>query len=87
MMIGEFIDFYPAYTVDAVLAMYAVTFYSMYSAMFRLKGKKNKEIAIRTAVSSNGGDEFKNYMESQSELEIGAKGLLKQARLLRRIKK
>ena len=87
MIIGEFINYYPAYTVESVLNMYAITFFSMLGAMYRLKGSNNHEIAYRTAVAMSGGDSLSSYMEQAKKQEKGLKGLLEEVRMVRKFKK
>lgn len=86
-MIGEFIHYYHAYTVESVLTMYAKTFFSMLSTMYRLKGQDNQQNAYRTAVAFAGGDTFSKYIEENTRQAKGTKGLLEEVRLVRSFRK
>ena len=87
MMIAEFIHFYPSYTVESVLAMYAVTFYALLAAMYRLKGASDMQAAYRTAVAFNGGDQFTEYIEASRKQAGGIKTILDQVKIVRGVKK
>lgn len=80
-------NYYPAYTLDKVLNMYAVSFYSLVSAMYRLKGKENYELAIISAVGNNGGDGLNSYLENSKKQSLGAEALLRETRVLKEIKR
>lgn len=86
-MIGEFIHYYPAYTVESVLGMYARTFFSMLEAMYRLKGQDNQQGAYRMAVAFSGGDGLSKYLEESKRQLKGTKGLLNEVRIVRGFKK
>ena len=86
-MIAEFIHFYPAYTLEAVLAMYAVSFYALLSSMYKIKGSENYERAVQTAVGTAGGESLNEYLKTAHKQADGAEGLLRQARVLKEIKR
>lgn len=86
-MIGEFIHYYPAYTVESVLNMYAVTFFAMLATMYRLKGMDNENNVYRMAVAFAGGDGLSKYIEDTKKQIKGAKGLLEEVRIVRSFKK
>lgn len=86
-MIGEFIHYYPAYTVESVLNMYAVTFFTMLATMYRLKGMDKQESAYNTAIAFSGGDGLAKYLEENAKQIKGAKGLLEEVRIARKYRK
>lgn len=86
-MIGEFIHYYPAYTVESTLNMYAKTFFSMLGAMYMLKGQDNQQVAYRTAVAFAGGNTLGKYLDESKRQSKGIKGTLEEVRLVRSFKK
>ena len=85
-MIADFMRFY-TYKLDEVLNMYAISFYSLVSSMHKLRGADNIEISYRTAASFAGGDDLSSYIREAKNQSEGAEKLLKQARILKKVKK
>lgn len=86
-MIGEFLHFYPAYTVESVLNMYAVTFFALLATLYRIKGINAQEQAYNAFVAHVGGDSLTSYIESTSKQAKGARGLLEEVQFVRSLKK
>jgi hypothetical protein len=86
MAIAEFMNYYPGYTLDKVLSMYAVSFYALLSSMYRLKGAEKLDSAVRTALATNGGEQLTDYIENARKQSDGSKALLRQAKVMKQIK-
>lgn len=75
---------YYNYRLDQALELFAVSFFSLLSSMYRLQGRYNQELAYRTAVAFAGGDSFTEYIKSMEKQAKGATGLLNEAKVLRK---
>ena len=85
-MVAEFMTYYH-YTLDQALAMYAVSFFALLSAMYRLRGVHGQELAYTTYVAHAGGDILESYMKNMEKQAKGARGLLDEVRIVRNMKK
>lgn len=85
-MVAEFMKFYH-YKLDEVLNMYAISFYALLASMYQVKAMDNKELAYATAVAHAGGDSFAEYIKAMDKQAKGAEGLLKEVRLVRKLRR
>jgi len=79
-MFAEFLHYYPGYTVQTVLKEYAVTFYALLSAMYRLKAVESIDNAQGHAAALSGGSGFDEYVKYKSDQAGGGHKLLEEVK-------
>lgn len=84
-MIAEFMQFY-TYSLEQVLAMYAVTFYALCAGMQQLKASQSYEQTVQARLATVGGDVLEEYLHGKLEQSEGQARLLRQSRLLKQVK-
>lgn len=66
--------------------MYAVSFFALLSAMYMLKGSSRFDRAVSSALAYSGGEEFSKYLKDAQKQAEGAEGILKEVRMIRKLK-
>lgn len=84
-MIASFMQFYH-YSLEAVLDMYAISFYALYATSQRLIAGENIESAYSTFAATSGGDVLSEYMQSNQSIQLGARALIDEANVLKKVK-
>ncbi len=85
-MIAEFLHFYPAYDLQKALQLYAVTFYSLYSNMYRIKGMDSMTQAQIALVGTSGGDSYSEFMQGARKQHRGIKLYIEEINTLRKVR-
>lgn len=84
-MIASFMRFYH-YSLEAVLDMYAVSFYALYATSQRITAGENMESAYSTYAATNGGDVLSEYMQGNRSVQRGARALIEESKVLKKVK-
>lgn len=85
MMIPEYMRFY-SNTTEQVLGLYAVTFFSLANAMYRLQARETMRgvLTVSTGMSGKDGSPVIDDLKKQ---EKGIHGILQEVRNLRGVKR
>lgn len=76
-MFAEFIHYYPGYTAQSVLREYAVTFYALLGAMYRIKAMDRIEDTYSRAASTSGAA-LDSYLQDQRRQAGGGHAILEE---------
>ena len=82
MMIPEFMHFYK-YTLAQVLDEYAVSFYALHAAMYRLKARHALN-TIGSYATAQGGDKSDEYLSELRKQERGLPGILNEVKIAKK---
>ena len=74
------------YTLAQTLDEYAVTFYTLLGAMYRLQARQALS-DIGNYASSQGGDSSQSYIEQLRKQERGIQGILKEVKIAKKARK
>lgn len=80
-MIAEFVHFYPGYTAESALNEYAVRFYALLNAMYRLKASERIEETYSRAASQS--PQLSEYVEGQRRLAGGGHAILEEVKIVK----
>lgn len=83
IMVAEFLHYYPGYTVQTALHEYAVTFYALLSAMYRLKAVSSIDNTQSHAAALSGGSGLEGYLKIKSDQAGGGHKLLEEVKNVR----
>lgn len=86
MMIAKFMHYYN-YTLEAVLDMYAITFYALYSTIGKIVAENNINDVYLHAVAASDGENVSNYIRLNEQIIEGVDYYTKQAQVLKEISK
>lgn len=77
-MFAEFVHYYPGYTVESALREYAVTFYALLGAMYRIKAMDRIDDTYGRIASRAGGAGLDDYLKEQRRQAGGGHAILEE---------
>lgn len=83
MMVPQFIRFYPGYTRQSVLGEYAVTFFALVNAMYRLKAEEMMDSIVTTTAGMAESKDRANVLDQLRKAAKGLHGILQEVRNVR----
>lgn len=86
-MVAEFMRFYPGHTFDAVMNMYAITFYALVSAAHRLEGRRDYDEAIKLSAATARGEALTSYLDNATNRSMGVDKILDEVRTVRGLRR
>lgn len=79
MMIPHYMRFY-GQSVSQALSEYAVTFFSLINAMYRIQARENMSDLTIINAATNGGDNANKVVSELRKQEAGLTGIIKEVR-------
>jgi hypothetical protein len=80
MIIPQFLRFYQGYTGETVMREYAVRFFSLVNAMYRIQAEESLKLIESIATAINGGDDVIAGLRKQAR---GIHGIVQEVRTIK----
>lgn len=82
-MFAEFVHYYPGYTAESALQEYAVRFYALLNAMYRLKALDLIEQTHSRIVSASTQQALDSYLEAMKRRAGGGHAILREVQTVK----